>query len=92
MTLTDTNDVEYDGEFENDEEEDFERDDYDGFEGGDIVFADPSGRSSLRAESATNPRNLPCGTCGEPDTLTPKDKALGYQCDACADRAEGWGD
>lgn len=57
-----------------------------------IVFEDPSGRSSLRAESPTNPRNLPCGTCGEPDTLTPKDKALGYQCDDCADRAEGWGD
>jgi hypothetical protein len=33
-------------------------------------FADPGGRSALRA-------------------ATPADKRLGYQCDACADRAEG---
>jgi hypothetical protein len=51
-------------------------------------FADPGGTSALRAASPSNPRNLPCPTCGEPDRLTPKDKALGYQCDACADRAE----
>lgn len=54
-----------------------------------IDFADPGGRSALRAANKNNRRNLPCPTCGEPNQLTPKDKALGYQCDACADRAEG---
>ena len=54
-------------------------------------FADPGGRSALRAASATNPRNLPCPTCGKPNRLTPKDVAHGYQCNKCADRAEGYG-
>jgi hypothetical protein len=54
-------------------------------------FADPGGRSALRAASRSNPRNLPCPTCKEPNRLTPKDRALGYQCDACADRDEGGG-
>lgn len=54
-------------------------------------FADPYGKSALRAASRSNPRNLPCPTCGEPNRLTPKDKARGYQCDECADRAEGIG-
>lgn len=52
-------------------------------------FADPGGRSALRAASKSNPRNLPCPTCKQPNRLTPKDKALGYQCDACADAQEG---
>lgn len=52
-------------------------------------FAEPGARSALRATSQSNPRNLPCPTCGEPDRLTPADQALGYQCDACADRDEG---
>lgn len=47
--------------------------------------------SALRASSRTNPRNLPCPTCEAPNRLTPKDRALGYQCDECADRAEGGG-
>lgn len=51
-------------------------------------FADPGGRSALRRATETNPRNLACPTCGKPDRLTPKDKALGYQCDECADRDE----
>lgn len=55
------------------------------------MFADPGGRSALRASSRRNPRNLPCPTCGQPNRLTPADKRLGYQCDACADRAEGRG-
>ena len=55
---------------------------------GDHDFADPGGNSALRAATRDNPRNLPCPTCGEPNRLTPKDRALGYQCDACADRAE----
>lgn len=54
-------------------------------------FAEPGGRSALRAASEDNPRDLPCPTCGEPDRLTPRDRALGYQCDSCADAAEGFG-
>jgi hypothetical protein len=54
-----------------------------------IEFADPGGRSSLRAASRHNPRNRACPTCGEPDRLTPKDVAQGYQCDRCADLEEG---
>jgi endogenous inhibitor of DNA gyrase (YacG/DUF329 family) len=52
-------------------------------------FADPGGRSALRAATRSNPRNLPCPTCGRPDQLTPADKRRGYQCDHCADAAEG---
>lgn len=54
-------------------------------------FADPGGRSALRASSRSNPRNLPCPTCYAPNRLTPADRARGYQCNACADRAEGGG-
>ena len=54
-------------------------------------FADPGGRSALRRATKDNPRNRPCPTCGEPDCLTPRDVQLGYQCDSCADRAEGAG-
>lgn len=53
------------------------------------MFADPGGKSALRAATKGNPRNKPCPTCGEPNRLTPKDVAKGYQCDNCADRAEG---
>jgi len=59
--------------------------DYDDY---DDDFAEPGGRSALRAATPTNPRNLPCPTCGEPDRLTPLDRRLGYQCDACADAVE----
>jgi hypothetical protein len=62
--------------------------DFAGYEDEDrMQFADPGGRSSLRAGE----RNLPCPTCKQPNRLTAKDKSLGYQCDACADRAEGGG-
>lgn len=54
-----------------------------------IVFANPG--SALRAAGRGNPRNLPCPTCGEPNRLTPEDVALHYQCDECADIAEGGG-
>jgi hypothetical protein len=53
------------------------------------MFADPGGNSALRAATPDNPRNLPCPTCGAENRLTPADRALGYQCDDCADRAEG---
>ena len=64
---------------------DYEPDDFDYRDG--IDFANPG--SALRASSTTNPRNLPCPTCGEANTLTPADVAKGYQCDTCAARAEG---
>ncbi len=53
-----------------------------------IRFARPGSSSALRAASHTNPRNLPCPTCREPNRLTAQDRALGYQCDECADRCE----
>ena len=53
-----------------------------------IDFADPGGGSALRAATSSNPRNLPCPNCGEPDRLTPADRAQGYQCDTCADQLE----
>lgn len=62
-------------------------DDYDG--NPRIDFADPGGNSALRAATKSNPRNLPCPTCGAKNRLTPADRALGYQCDSCADKAEG---
>jgi hypothetical protein len=54
-------------------------------------FAEPGGRSALRRASKRNPRNLPCPTCKRPNMLTAKDRQLGYQCDACANRDEGYG-
>lgn len=67
-------------------------DDYDDYYNNDREeFMDPGGRSALRAAGPRNPRNLPCPTCGEPNRLTPQDRARGYQCDNCADRAEGGG-
>ena len=52
-------------------------------------FAVPGGKSALRAATSRNPRNLPCPTCKEPNRLTQSDKDRGYQCDRCADMAEG---
>ena len=52
-----------------------------------IEFADPYGNSALRA----GPRIFPCPTCGEPNRLSQADVELHYQCDECADRAEGGG-
>lgn len=57
------------------------------YPGDDYDFADPGGHSSLRAGRRTHP----CPTCGEPDRLSDADVRLGYQCDECADRAEGYG-
>lgn len=57
----------------------------------DHEFADPGGRSALRAATQNNPRNRKCPTCKKPNRLTPKDVALGYQCDECADADEGIG-
>jgi hypothetical protein len=72
--------------------EDYERDDdLDGEDSGRMMFADPGGRSSLRAASKRNPRNLPCPNCGAKNVLTPEDRAHGYQCDRCADQLERGG-
>jgi ribosomal protein L37AE/L43A len=72
-----------------DDEDYFDDDD---FYAGDGTYFARSG-SALRAETASNPRNLPCPTCGRENVLTPADRAKGYQCDRCADAAEGigWG-
>lgn len=68
----------------------YDEDYYDDDEWADRVerFADPGGNSSLHAADESNPRNLPCGTCGYPNRLTPRDVAQGYQCDACANALE----
>lgn len=55
----------------------------------DDDFQHPGVNSALRAATPSNPRNLPCPSCGAANRLTPKDKALGYQCDSCADAQEG---
>jgi hypothetical protein len=65
-------------------------DEFDEFNGPD--FQDPGGNSALRRATRRNPRNLPCPTCGQPNRLTPADRAQGYQCDSCADRAERGGE
>lgn len=70
-----------------DDEAEFE----DGFLIDGVGFADPNGGSALRAATKRNPRNLPCPNCGQPNRLTPADRTRGYQCDECADRAEGFG-
>jgi hypothetical protein len=63
--------------------------DFDDVDDDRSMFADSDGESALRAETADNPRDRPCPTCGGEDLLTPADAARGYQCDSCARRAEG---
>lgn len=65
---------------------------YDDYDPDDrIYFADPGGRSALRAAGRGNPRNRPCPRCKRRNVLTPEDVRLGYVCNDCADRAEqGW--
>jgi len=72
--------------------EDIEMYEDDDYEIDGVGFQNPSGHSSLRKASRSNKRNLPCPTCGKPNRLTPLDRRAGYQCDECADRAEGFGD
>lgn len=70
---------------------DYEREyDDDGMIDG-VGFADPGGRSALRAATKNNPRNLPCPNCGRKNVLTRIDRQRGYQCDSCADQAENGG-
>ncbi len=82
-------------------EQDAERDDYDDAdwyrepedEDDDLIdgvgFADPGGQSALRAATRDNPRDQPCPTCRRENVLTRIDRQRRYQCDRCADRAEG---
>lgn len=66
---------------------------FDPYDEDGIAFGAFSGEgSALRAASASNPRNLPCPTCGWPDMLTAEDRSRGYQCDACADACERGGE
>lgn len=56
-----------------------------------VGFADPGGRSALRAATRRNPRIYPCPTCGEKNALTRIDVEHHYQCNGCADRDERGG-
>jgi hypothetical protein len=66
----------------------YREEEYHGEYDGGPQFADPGGRSALRAASRRNPRNRPCPTCGGKNRLTPEDVHRGYQCNSCADREE----
>lgn len=54
-------------------------------------FADPGGESALRRETASNPRDSDCPTCGRKNVLTRADRRHGYQCDRCAEQTERGG-
>lgn len=76
------------------EDEDIERENYDEDEYNEddrSEFEQPYSNSALRKATTNNPRVYPCPTCKQPNRLTPKDIALGYQCDECADLAENGG-
>lgn len=75
----------YDDEY--DQHEQYYDDEHDLIDG--VGFADPGGRSALRRETPDNPRDRPCPTCGAENVLTRIDVKRGYQCNRCADRAEG---
>jgi hypothetical protein len=53
-----------------------------------VGFADPGGKSALRAATKDNPRDQSCPNCRKRNVLTRIDVERGYQCDECADRAE----
>lgn len=77
----------YDDEYERDyDDRDYDEELIDG-----VGFADPGGRSALRAATRDNPRDQPCPTCGVENVLTRIDVQRHYVCDTCADRAEGRG-
>lgn len=75
-------------ELESEDRSDYWEDDDSPYLADGTMFADPGGNSALRAATEDNPRNLPCPSCDAPNRLTPADRALGYQCDQCADQAE----
>lgn len=51
------------------------------------MFRDPGGKSAL----GPGKRTETCPTCGRPNMLTKADVRKHYQCDFCADEAEGRG-
>lgn len=65
-----------------------DEDDFEDWKERGFTFADPGGRSALRAATPSNRRNLSCPNCGTPNVLTPQDRSAGYQCDRCADQLE----
>lgn len=69
-----------------DEDDPIEDDDCDQIDG--VGFAEPGGRSALRAETADNPRDCSCPTCGRRNVLTRIDVQRGYQCNSCSDLDE----
>lgn len=73
-----------------DDEDDYEDEEYYDEDREDNMFADPGGRSALRAATKSNPCIFPCPTCKQENVLTQKDVNLRYQCDSCADAAEGF--
>ena len=52
---------------------------------------DTAAHEAVTGESSPASAAWPAPTCGEDDRLTPEDARIGYQCDECADRAEGRG-
>ena len=69
----------------------YDDDDGDDFLIDGVGFADPGGRSALRAATKGNPRIYSCPTCHARNVLTRLDVARHYQCDRCADQAERGG-
>jgi len=69
--------------------DDNEYDEFDGDYLDRVEFADPGGNSSLRASGPNNPRDCDCPTCGAHNVLTREDRRRHYQCNDCADQAEG---
>ena len=61
--------------------------DDDGFPVREAAFREPGGHSALRVGK----RIHPCPGCGRKNMLTQADKDRHYQCDSCADKAEGRG-
>ena len=76
-------------------DEEWEEDFMDDYGDEDLIdgvgFADPGGKSALRAATPDNPRDQPCPTCKQENVLTRIDARRGYQCDRCADRDERGG-
>ena len=72
-----------------DEDEDDEVYDDEDFLIDGVGFADPGGKSALRAATKENPRDCDCPQCGAENVLTRIDRQRGYVCDPCADRNEG---
>ena len=71
-----------------DNENEFDHCSYDPeFDNNNYGFRNPGGRSALRKGK----RSYPCPTCKRENMLSQADKDRGYQCDYCADAAEGCG-